>query len=109
MPLAVTPTVSDLLCFDLYTTSRAVTGFYRPSAGTISIGGRSTVGLAPSRIASMGVARTFQNLRLFPRLSVLDNVRAGLHTSTRQSVWDALLHTPRFRCGVWPSPSASRR
>ncbi len=73
-----------------------VTGFYRPSAGTVSIDGTVTTGLPPSRIAARGVARTFQNLRLFPRLSALDNVRAGLHSSTRQGFWDALLHTPRY-------------
>jgi branched-chain amino acid transport system ATP-binding protein len=51
----------------------------------------------PSAIAARGVTRTFQNLRLFSDLSVLDNVRAGLHLSVGQRVADALLHTPRYR------------
>ncbi|GAA3429223.1 ABC transporter ATP-binding protein [Streptosporangium sandarakinum] len=74
-----------------------VTGFYRPTAGQIMLRGRSLRGLRPSAVAALGVARTFQNLRLFGELSVLDNVRAGAHLWLRQNVLDALLHTPRYR------------
>ncbi|MEU9836052.1 ABC transporter ATP-binding protein [Streptosporangium sp. NPDC048047] len=74
-----------------------VTGFYRPTAGEITLRGRSLRGLRPSAVAALGVARTFQNLRLFGELSVLDNVRAGAHLWLRQNVLDALLHTPRYR------------
>ncbi|GII65892.1 ABC transporter ATP-binding protein [Sphaerisporangium krabiense] len=74
-----------------------VTGFYRPTAGRITLDGRDVTGLRPSKIARLGVARTFQNLRLFGEMSVLDNVRAGAHLWLRQSVADALLHTPRYR------------
>ncbi|WP_068924124.1 ABC transporter ATP-binding protein [Planobispora rosea] len=74
-----------------------VTGFYRPAAGRITLRGRDLRGLRPSAVAGLGVARTFQNLRLFGELSVLDNVRAGTHLWLRQSVLDALLHTPRYR------------
>ncbi|GIH99899.1 ABC transporter ATP-binding protein [Planobispora takensis] len=74
-----------------------VTGFYRPTAGRIALRGRDLRGLRPSAVAGLGVARTFQNLRLFGELSVLDNVRAGTHLWLRQSVFDALLHTPRYR------------
>lgn len=73
-----------------------VTGAYRPSSGVILLDGMPVTGLPPSRIAARGVARTFQNLRLFTRLSVLDNVRAGLHGRIRQSLVDSLLHTPRY-------------
>ncbi|GAA3700858.1 ABC transporter ATP-binding protein [Nonomuraea antimicrobica] len=74
-----------------------VTGFYRPASGQITLRGKSLSGLRPSAIASLGIARTFQNLRLFGELSVLDNVRAGTHLWLRQNIFDALLHTPRYR------------
>src|SRR5687768_13672634 len=58
-----------------------ITGVYQPTAGTIALAGESLVGRKPHQIARMGVARTFQNIRLFANLSVLDNVRiaAALH------------------------------
>ncbi|MEU7000758.1 ABC transporter ATP-binding protein [Nonomuraea sp. NPDC046570] len=74
-----------------------VTGFYRPTAGSITFQGRSVIGLRPSAIAGLGISRTFQNLRLFGELSVLDNVRAGSHLWLKQNIFDALLHTPRYR------------
>ncbi|GAB3980506.1 hypothetical protein GCM10029978_078750 [Actinoallomurus acanthiterrae] len=54
-----------------------VTGFYKPTAGRIRIDGADVTGRRPSLIASRGVSRTFQNLRVFGEMSVLDNVRAG--------------------------------
>ncbi|MGD0658052.1 MAG: ABC transporter ATP-binding protein [Syntrophorhabdales bacterium] len=57
------------------TVFNVVTGVYRPKEGSIAIDGRHVVGLAPNRITSLGIARTFQNVRLFKDLSVLDNVR----------------------------------
>jgi branched-chain amino acid transport system ATP-binding protein len=51
------------------------------------------VGKKPSQITRLGLARTFQNLRLFPNLSVLNNVKSGMHCRTRQGVWGALLQT----------------
>ncbi|WP_433224879.1 ABC transporter ATP-binding protein [Microtetraspora malaysiensis] len=74
-----------------------VTGFYRPTAGSVRLRGRDITGLRPSGVAALGVARTFQNLRLFGEMSVLDNVRAGTHLRIKQNVLDALLHTPRYR------------
>ncbi|MFF7337743.1 ABC transporter ATP-binding protein [Streptomyces sp. NPDC008163] len=74
----------------------SVTGFYRPTAGRIRIAGHDVTRARPSAIAALGVCRTFQNLRLFPSLPVLDNVRAGLHLRGGQNVWDVLLHTPRY-------------
>ncbi|WP_254550473.1 ABC transporter ATP-binding protein [Catellatospora tritici] len=73
-----------------------VTGFARPQQGAVRFDGRDLVGLRPSAIVTRGVARTFQHLRLFGELSVLENVRAGTHRGTGQRVLDALLHTPRF-------------
>ncbi|WP_155370056.1 ABC transporter ATP-binding protein [Catellatospora vulcania] len=74
-----------------------VTGFARPQQGAIRFHGSDLVGLRPSAIVARGVARTFQHLRLFGELSVLENVRAGTHRGTGQHVLDALLHTRRFR------------
>ncbi|MGN6523092.1 MAG: ABC transporter ATP-binding protein [Actinomycetes bacterium] len=74
-----------------------ITGFYKPTGGRVRIGGDEVTGMRPSAIAARGVSRTFQNLRLFGELTVLDNVRAGMHLRIKQRAVDALLHTPRFR------------
>jgi branched-chain amino acid transport system ATP-binding protein len=74
-----------------------ITGFYRPTGGSIRFAGEDVTGLRPSAIAAKGVSRTFQNLRLFGELTVLDNVRSGMHLRMRQNALDAILHTPRFR------------
>lgn len=74
-----------------------ITGFYRPSSGRVVLDGEDITRLRPSAVAAKGVSRTFQNLRLFGELTVLDNVRAGMHLRIKQNAVDALLHTPRFR------------
>jgi branched-chain amino acid transport system ATP-binding protein len=74
-----------------------ITGFYRPTGGTITFDGEEVTGEKPSALARRGISRTFQNLRLFGDLTVLDNVRAGTHLKVRQHFFDALLHTPRYR------------
>ncbi len=70
-----------------------ITGFYQPTSGQIALGDVSLVGKKPSQITRIGLARTFQNLRLFPNLTVLDNVKSGMHSRTSQGVWGALLQT----------------
>ncbi|MEV0659956.1 ABC transporter ATP-binding protein [Actinomadura luteofluorescens] len=74
-----------------------VTGFYKPTGGRIVLDGADITGRRPSAIAARGLSRTFQNLRVFGELSVLDNVRAGTHLWLRQRAFDVLLHTPRYR------------
>ena len=74
-----------------------ITGFYKPTGGRVLVSGEDITGARPSAIAARGVSRTFQNLRLFGELTVLDNVRAGMHLRIKQSAFDALLHTPRYR------------
>ncbi len=74
-----------------------ITGFYKPSQGKAVFDGHDITGKRPAIIAALGVARTFQNLRLFGELSVLDNVRAGMHVRIKQGAFDAVLHTPRYR------------
>ena len=74
-----------------------ITGFYKPTSGSVRMKGLETTGKRPSDIAAAGVSRTFQNLRLFPDLTVLDNVRAGMHLYGGQNWADAIFHTPRFK------------
>jgi branched-chain amino acid transport system ATP-binding protein len=64
----------------------AVTGFYPPQRGSILLDGRDITGMAPHRIAGLGVARTFQNLALFNGMSVLDNILLGRHIHMHPSV-----------------------
>ncbi|TFD75667.1 ABC transporter ATP-binding protein [Cryobacterium fucosi] len=73
-----------------------ITGFYKPTAGAVILGGKDITGKRPADIAAAGISRTFQNLRLFPDLTVLDNVRAGMHLYGGQNWADAIFHTPRF-------------
>ena len=74
-----------------------VTGFYQPTSGEIRVAGRSIAGLDPARIVGVGVARTFQNIRLFNRLSVLENVTAALHREAAYSIVDALMYSKKMR------------
>ena len=74
-----------------------LTGFYRPSGGSIRLAGRRINGLAPHRITRLGMARTFQNLRLFRELTAAENVMAGRHCRTQAGALDAILETPRHR------------
>lgn len=69
-----------------------MTGFYPPNAGTVEIFGNRLSGMAPHRVAKMGVARTFQNLALFRGMSVLDNILVGRHTHMRPSALATLFY-----------------
>jgi branched-chain amino acid transport system ATP-binding protein len=73
-----------------------LTGVYRPTAGEIYFQGRRIDGKRPYEIAALGISRTFQNIRLFPSMSVLDNVMTACHIHTRQTLADAVLRTPRY-------------
>jgi branched-chain amino acid transport system ATP-binding protein len=74
-----------------------VTGVYRPDEGDIRFAGRSLVGLEPHKITQLGIARTFQTLRLFLNMTVKENVMAAAYGHTRARVWDSILRTPRAR------------
>jgi branched-chain amino acid transport system ATP-binding protein len=74
-----------------------ITGIYTPSAGEIAFDGASLVGLRPSSVAARGVMRTFQNIRLFAFMTVLDNVMVGSHVRMHATPLDAALRTPRAR------------
>jgi branched-chain amino acid transport system ATP-binding protein len=74
-----------------------ITGIYAPSTGRITFAGRTISGLKTSSIAAGGIARTFQNIRLFAFMSTLDNVMTGEHARMHASILDSLLHTPAQR------------
>ena len=70
-----------------------LTGIYAPSAGSFRFEGRDITGLTPDRVAAAGIARTFQNIRLFANLSSLENVMIGRHVRTRAGVIGAILRS----------------
>jgi len=72
-----------------------LTGVYRPTSGDVQFEGQSIVGLPPHVIAQRGLARTFQNIRLFGELSVLENVMTACHARSRTGVLDTILRTRR--------------
>ncbi len=74
-----------------------ITGIYRPDAGEILLEGESLVGLPPHRITRRGVARTFQTLRLFLNMTVLENVMAAQYGRTKVDIVRAMLRTPGMR------------
>ena len=74
-----------------------VTGLYRPDSGEIRFNGRNIVGLAPHKITQLGIARTFQTLRLFLNMTVKENVMAAAYGHTRSSVVEAIFRLPRAR------------
>jgi branched-chain amino acid transport system ATP-binding protein len=69
-----------------------ISGFYKPDDGRITLAGRDIMGLRPSAIAGLGVARTFQNIALFSGLSVLDNLMLGRHVHMRSGVLSSMLY-----------------
>ena len=71
-----------------------ISRLYRPDRGDIRFGGRSLLGLPPHRIAALGIARTFQNLALFPTLPVLENVMIGAHCQSRSDFLSDALRLP---------------
>ena len=74
-----------------------VTGVYEPTEGDIRFAGESIVGLEPHKITCLGIARTFQTLRLFLNMTVKENVMAAAYGHTKARVWDSILRTPRAR------------
>jgi branched-chain amino acid transport system ATP-binding protein len=73
-----------------------LTGVYRPTSGEIYFQGHRVDGLRPYEISRRGVSRTFQNIRLFAGMTVLENVMTACHRHARQNLFDAVLRTPRF-------------
>ena len=74
-----------------------LTGVYRPTDGGIRLDGQNLVGKKPHEICKLGVARTFQNIRLFSNLTVPDNVKTGLHNEITYSLAESLFHIGSYR------------
>lgn len=74
-----------------------LTGVYHPSDGIIELDKVSMVGKTPDEICQAGIARTFQNIRLFKKMSVLDNVKVALHNEVTYSLFDSMFHTPAYQ------------
>lgn len=74
-----------------------ITGLYKPTQGTISFDGKEITGLTPDRVLRRGIARTFQNIRLFNNMSVLENVLVGQHTRFPGDLASIILHLPNYR------------
>ena len=74
-----------------------VTGVYRPDGGDVRFEGRSIVGKTTNQIVALGIARTFQNLRLFTQMTVLENILVGQHHRLRSTWLSAVLRTPGYR------------
>jgi branched-chain amino acid transport system ATP-binding protein len=72
----------------------AVTGYVKPSGGEILFDGKNLTRRPPSKIANCGISRTFQNIRLFPKMTVLENVSTPMHSTPKYSVWEAMLGLP---------------
>lgn len=73
-----------------------LTGVYEPTSGEINIAGTRVNGLKPYQISRLGVSRTFQNIRLFPSMTVLENVVTACHRHSRQNLTDAVFRLPRY-------------
>lgn len=73
-----------------------LTGVYQPTDGTISLNGEKIVGKKPAEICQSGIARTFQNIRLFSKMSVKDNVKVALHNQITYRLAESMLHLPGY-------------
>jgi len=78
------------------TVFNVVSGFYQPTQGSITINGVNTKGMKPHQVTSLGVARTFQNIRLWNTMTVLDNIRVSQHYRLGYSLMDSLMRTKRY-------------
>lgn len=81
-----------------------ITARYKPTAGDVLLGDKSIKGLKPNQMVGAGIARTFQNIRLFPSMTVLENVLVGLDSKSHYSLLEAALHIGRY----FPAERAAR-
>ncbi|EMG37218.1 amino acid/amide ABC transporter ATP-binding protein 1, HAAT family [Desulfocurvibacter africanus PCS] len=79
------------------TVFNVASGFYKPSQGSVVFKGKDTRGLKPHGVTALGVARTFQNIRLWHELSVLDNIRIAQHYRMGYNLMDCFLRTKRYK------------
>ena len=74
-----------------------ITGLYTPDAGSFELGGQAYMPEAVHQVAKAGIARTFQNIRLFAEMTALENVMVGRHVRTQSGLWGAVFRTPSFK------------
>jgi branched-chain amino acid transport system ATP-binding protein len=74
-----------------------VTGFYTPEVGEIQLNGRNITGLSPDRVTKLGIARTYQNIRLFKNMTAVENILVGMHTHLKSGIFGSTLRDPRTR------------
>lgn len=86
-----------------------ITGFYRPEEGEISLNHHSLVGLLPDQIVRLGIARTYQNIRLFPNLTAIENILVGLHSHLKARFFGIVMGTPATRNEEKEAAEESRR
>jgi branched-chain amino acid transport system ATP-binding protein len=79
------------------TVFNVITGIYEPGSGDVRFAGQSIAGKMPHSIAQLGIARTFQSLRLFLNMSVIENVMAATYGRTKAMPWESILRLPRAR------------
>ena len=73
-----------------------LTKVYQPTRGTILLDGQDTHSMTTAQVSRAGIARTFQNIRLFNRMSVVDNVKVGLHNQVAYPMWQGVFRLPRY-------------
>ena len=78
------------------TAFNVITGFLVPTEGKVYFKGEDITGLKPNKITKRGIARTFQNIKLFPEMSVIENVMTGFHIHRKFSFFEAMFRLPRF-------------
>ncbi len=76
-----------------------ISGFYRADAGTIVFEGKKLDKLTPEKVAICRIARTFQNIRLFPEMLTVENIMAAMNMDFKYNLFDILIHTPRYKKG----------
>lgn len=74
-----------------------ITGIYKPDGGTVELGGQNLKGLKPDEVTSKGIARTFQNIRLFSEMTVLENVMIGMHIHLKAGILGTFMNLPRVK------------
>ena len=86
-----------------------VTGFYTPEVGEIMLDGRNITGLSPDRITQLGIARTYQNIRLFKNMTAVENILVGMHPHLKSRLIGSILRNPGTRQNEQAAVEEARR
>ncbi|HEY4621051.1 MAG TPA: ABC transporter ATP-binding protein [Gaiellaceae bacterium] len=74
-----------------------LTGVYKPTAGEVAFHGERITGLPPHKVTKLGMARTFQNIRLFHNMTAVENVQVAMHSRLKGGIWASIVRTPRLK------------